>query len=106
MAPRFPNGRNGGGRDERGRFKRGNKAAVGHAAPLAAKVSAIREAGIGEITPDRWARIMSAQADKAEKGDTAAAAFVGRWTQGEPQALDVLERLEKLESMVAVDGYS
>lgn len=66
------NGENG-GRDGRGRFGKGNQAAVGRAAPHAAKVAALRAALLSAVTEEDVQAIAKALIEKARNGDLRAA---------------------------------
>jgi len=93
MSP-SPNGHN--GRDERGRFSRGNAGGPGN--PLGGKVAKLRSALIQAVSQRDMKAIVAAMIQRAKDGDSAAAKLVLSYTIGQPLPADVLERLEQLES--------
>ena len=98
-ADKVPFANGGTGRDSRGRFRAGNRAAAGHKAPLSAVVAARRAAAVEAITPEQMAGIMAAQVQKALTGDSAAAHFCFRWVMGEAVPCDLLAQVERLEAL-------
>jgi hypothetical protein len=86
------------GRDEFGRFVKGNRAAKGN--PFAKKVARLRAALLGAITPADMRTIIKKLIKQARSGDLAAAREVFDRAVGRPQELDFIEKLENLERML------
>ncbi len=80
-----------------GRFLRGNR--LGHGSPLAGQAAKLRAALFRAIKAGDVQEIMAALIGKAKTGDTVAARIVLAYTLGEPVALDVIEKVEKLEAI-------
>src|SRR5437879_3639900 len=70
------------GRDQRGRFARGNKGGPGN--PFARQVAASRAALLASVTAEDLAAIVRALIDKAKGGDVAAAKLVFAYVLGKP----------------------
>ena len=86
------------GRDaESGRFLPGNR--LGHGSPLAGKAAKLRAALFKAVGRDDITEILRALIGKAKAGDTVAARIVLAYTLGEPVALDVVEKIERLEAI-------
>jgi len=82
-----------------GKFAPGNK--LGRGSPLAGAVAKLRGALLRAVKVGDVRGIITAMIEKAKSGDVAAAKLVLQYTLGEPQPLDLQERLEKLESLAA-----
>jgi hypothetical protein len=84
------------GRDSRGRFGPGNKAAKGN--PYAKRVAQLRAALLKSVSRDDVREIIRALVEKARGGDVAAAREVLDRCLGRPLPADVEERLAALEA--------
>jgi hypothetical protein len=85
----LPNGANGedrgDGRTKRGRFARGNKAAIGHANPHARQVARVRAALVASLTDEKIERLVDALLSMVEiDKNLAAAEYLVRITAGPP----------------------
>jgi hypothetical protein len=76
------------GRDEKGRFGAGNRASVGHLAPYAAHVQALRASVMRTFTKEAMADVVRAMIDKATRGDVAAAKLILMYGLGKPAEID------------------
>lgn len=86
------------GRDlENGRFLPGNR--LGRGSPLAGKAAKLRAALFKAVGRDDITEILRALIGKAKAGDTVAARIVLAYTLGDPVALDVVEKIERLEAI-------
>jgi len=90
------------GRDERGRFIAGNDIGIGN--PHAKQVSRLRSALLDAITPADMKAIISALIEKAKAGDVHAASVLFERVLGKPLEVDIIERIEQLESALEVDS--
>ncbi|MFC2081923.1 hypothetical protein ACFLSF_02290 [Candidatus Bipolaricaulota bacterium] len=90
-----PNGSN--GRDERGRFTKGNPGGPGN--PYAAQVGRLRSSLLSAITEDDIRAIVAKLVDQARDGDIAAARVLFTRVFGRPLEADILERIEALETL-------
>ena len=88
-----PSGAN--GRNERGQFVAGNRAAKGN--PFAKRVGALRTALLSTITEDDMRAIVAKLIEQARAGDIAAARTLFDRTLGRPLEADLLARIEALE---------
>src|SRR5205814_10512743 len=70
------------GHDANGRFAPGNKGGSGN--PFARQVAALRQALLDAVSPDDLADIARALADKAKRGDVAAAKVLLTYLVGKP----------------------
>lgn len=86
------------GRDEFGRFVKGNR--IGKGNPFAKKVARLRAALLGAITPADVRAIIKKLINQARTGDLAAAKEVFDRAVGRPQELDFLEKIEELERII------
>ena len=86
------------GKDNRGRFVPGNKLAQGN--PLARKVQALRVSLIDSVSPDDLAAVIRRLLREAKSGDVSAAKILFDRLLGPIQAVDLLERIERLETLV------
>ena len=86
------------GRDSRGRFAAGNRAAKGN--PHARAVAELRNAMLASVTAGDVEMIIATLVAAAKSGDTVAAREVLDRTIGKPVASDVLARLEALEEAI------
>jgi len=91
-----------GDRGPDGRFRPGNRAAKGN--PHAAAVARLRSALLAAVTPDDVAEIVRALVAKARRGDVVAARELLSRVLGPPVELDFVERIERLERMIAEFG--
>ncbi len=88
-----PNGAN--GRDANGRFAKGNPGGPGPAFPR--RVAELRAAILDAVTPADVVDVIRALVKAAKGGDVAAAKVFLDRILGTPLAVDVLERIERLE---------
>lgn len=84
-----------GGRDDRGRFARGNR--IGNGNPLGGKVARLRAALIDAIDEQHIMDIVGKLIEQAKAGDVAATKLLLTYTLGQPLPADILERIEQLE---------
>jgi len=91
----------GDGRDSSGRFVRGNAGGPGN--PLAGKLSKLRAALVAAISEDDVREIAETLIGLAKGGDMAATRELFLRTLGRPVESDLLERMERLEALLA-DG--
>ena len=89
---------NGSGRDQHGRFAKGNAGGPGN--PYAAKVARLRAALLAAVTEDDVREIVERLVRLAKEGDTVAVRELFLRTLGRPLEPDILERLESLEAAV------
>ena len=95
-----PNGTN--GRDQTGRFARGNAGGPGN--PLGGQVARLRSALIGAVSEEDMRAIIAKLVEKAKGGDTSAVKVLLERCLGRPIEHDILERLEALESALSTSG--
>jgi hypothetical protein len=88
----------GNGRDNRGRFGKGNKMATGN--PLNQRVQLLRAALLRAVTPEDIEEAALRLVEQAKGGDRFAFAELLDRTLGRPVQADVLSRLESLEDMM------
>jgi hypothetical protein len=86
------------GRDGNGRFGSGNQAAKGRTNPHARRVVELRSAFMDAVTPDDIQDVVAALFDEAKSGNVAAIREYLSRALGPAEAVDLLERLEELES--------
>ena len=91
-------------RDGRGRFAPGWKGGPGN--PYAAQVARLRAEMLNAVTPDDMRAIVSRLVELAKGGDVRAIKEVLDRTLGRPQETDFIERLEAIETALAVGGKS
>ena len=89
-----------GNRDSTGRFIAGNKASKGN--PLGPMVAKLRSCLLNSVTEDDMRAIVAALVDKAKRGDVSAASLLFDRCLGKPLEIDIIERLEQLESALEV----
>lgn len=89
----------GDGRDASGRFAKGNPGGPGN--PLAGRLSKLRSALVGAVTEDDIRQIAEALVAAAKGGDMAATKELLLRTLGRPVEADLIERLERLEAVLA-----
>ncbi len=89
MSAPSPNGRNGDGRDARGRFTTGNPGGPGN--PYARRVAELRSALLDAVTPEDVAALARALLAQAKGGDVAAARLVLSYAVGRPPAVESAE---------------
>ena len=100
-----PNGANGtgsgmgGGRQAGGRFGTGNPGGPGN--PHARQVAALRSALLDAVTPADMSAIVAKLVTDAKAGSVASAREVLERTLGKPQEADLLERIARLEQLLA-----
>ena len=88
--------RENGQRDTKGRFATGNKGGPGN--PLAGRVAKLRSSLLAAVTIADIRAAIRALVAKARGGDVAACRELFDRTIGKPVELDLLERLEAIES--------
>ena len=87
------------GRDpQSGRFLQGNR--LGRGNPLARRAATLRAELFHTTTRQRMQNLVDALLTKAERGDVAAAKLVLQYTLGEPQSIDLIETVAKLEAVI------
>ncbi len=84
-----------GGRDQAGRFGRGNKCGQGN--PSNKRVQRLRAALLRSVTPAILTEILVKLIEEARGGDVTAAREILDRTLGKPSPTELLERLEALE---------
>ena len=89
---------NGLGRDQCGRFAKGNPGGPGN--PYTAKIARLRSALLSAVTEDDVRQIVERLVRLAKDGDTVAIRELFLRTLGRPLEPDILERLESLEAAV------
>lgn len=88
------------GRDNRGRFTPGNKAASADKRPYTRKAAELRRALYNAVTASDIARIVETLKAQALEGNLKASALLlDRILGTAQQGIDLLERLEKLEAV-------
>ncbi len=92
-----PNGAN--GRDASGRYTAGNRGGPGN--PLAKRVGALRSALLDAVTEGDIRAVIATVVTSAKEGDMVAAKILFERVLGKPVEIDVLERLEQLEGLLA-----
>lgn len=85
------------GRTAGGQFAKGNK--VGHN-KTAALVRAARDALVSVVTKADVRKVATALVKLAVGGDVRAAKLILSYVAGQPESLDLLERLDELEAAV------
>jgi len=95
-----PNGPD--GRDARGRFARGNPGGPGN--PHARRVAQLRAALLKAVKPADVQEVARRLVSAAKAGDVPAAKLLLDRLFGPPVAVDVEERLEKLENALRKEG--
>ena len=101
MSERTPSPSGNNGRNARGQFTIGNHAAQGN--PLARRIGQLRSALVGAVTVEDMVAIARKLVEQARGGDVLAMRLLLERTIGKPVELDVIERLEQLESALEVD---
>jgi hypothetical protein len=94
----FPNGQTA-GRDRAGRFAPGNRAALGHGGGLAGQVQKLRAELVKAVQPADIRAIAKRLLRDARAGDASAIKTLLAYVLGPPVPSDILERLERLESL-------
>lgn len=87
------------GRGPGGRFAPGNRAARGN--PHARQVARLRSTLLKAVTPQQLKSVVQALIREAEAGNVPAIKELFERTLGKPVELDLIERLERLEAMLA-----
>jgi hypothetical protein len=90
------------GRDARGRFAPGNR--VGKGNPLAGRIAKLRAALIEAVKPGDVQAIARSLVKKARAGEIDAARLLLAYTLGKPIEADLIDRLERLESDLGLEG--
>ncbi len=90
------------GRDTRGRFAPGNKAACGATTGFARRIGQYRRAIHAAVDEEALQEIFRAMVRKAQEGDVPAARLVVEYVVGKPIDVDLMERLEALEGILEV----
>lgn len=98
LPPPSPNGPNGPGRAPDGRFGPGWRGGPGN--PQAKKTATLRRAMYAAVSARDIRAIVKKLLEEAQAGDTAAARLILTYSLGEPQPVDVLERLGAIEAMM------
>jgi hypothetical protein len=93
---RTPSTNGANGRDKAGRFAKGNPGGPGN--PLARQAQLLRSALYAAVTPSDVDAIVRAIVAQAKTGDVTAAKLVLDRLLGQPESIDLLERLEALET--------
>ena len=102
MNSRLPNGDE---RDGGGRFKRGNKAAAGHAAPHAGTVSALRRTMLDAVTDGDIRAIVKRMVKEAKGGDIASAKLILGYVVGRPaNVIDQEKHDQHAAAMAEIDA--
>src|SRR5436305_4159627 len=83
------------GREPNGRFARGNPGGTGN--PFARQVAALRQALLDAVSPEDLAAIAQALAEKAKRGDVAAAKVLLGYLVGKPTPPPDPDRLDMEE---------
>lgn len=91
-------------RDARGRFTKGNSGGPGR--PPAASVHEHRAALVNAVTPNDVKRVVRVLLDKALSGDIQAARILLDRLLGPPLPVDVIERIEELETRFTAGGLN
>jgi hypothetical protein len=89
-----------GGRDAAGRFVVGNRAASGHAAPLARRVARLRSQLLRSSTPARMRAGVEALWERFAEGDVAAGKLLLSYCLGPPESLDLIHQVTRLEGLL------
>ena len=87
------------GRGANGRFTAGNT--LGQGNPLAGRAAKIRATLLEKVTPEQAGEIADKLIEKAKDGDLAAMRELLDRTIGKPSTGDILERIERIEAMLA-----
>jgi hypothetical protein len=87
------------GRDPRGRFSVGNKAATGN--PHAKRVAELRAALLDAVETDDVRAVVASLLKSAKEGDVAACRELLDRCVGKAVAMDLLQRIEAIEQSIA-----
>ena len=87
------------GRDGKGRFTAGNKLAKGN--PHAKRVAALRSALLNAVSEEDIQEVVQALVREAKDGNVSAAKELLGRVLGPPEAVDLLQRVEGLEELLA-----
>ena len=85
-------------RDGLGRFAPGNRGGPGN--PHASKVAKLRAALLEAVTLDDVRDVLAALVQEAREGNVSAMKLFFDRTLGQPEAVDVLERMSELEMLL------
>ena len=92
----------GSSRGPNGQFLSGNRAAMGN--PLARKAQQLRAGLLRAVSTKDWREVVKKLVDQAKAGDIQAAKLVIERCLGPAVAVDLVERLERLEAAVILTG--
>ncbi len=92
------------GRDANGRFATGNK--LGQGNPLAGRAAKLRSELLRSVSEGDVKAVVKGLLAAARGGDVPAAKLVLAYTVGQPEAMDVAQRLDELESRLNLRGTS
>jgi hypothetical protein len=92
------------GRDDTGKFTRGNRIAKGN--PHAQKVAKLRSALLRAVTTADLKEVIQALVWKAKEGDVQAIRELLNRTLGPAEAIDLLLRVEKLEGVLGNENQN
>ena len=87
------------GRDRQGRFARGNREGRGN--PLAGRAAKLRAIALEAVTFEDMRTVIKKLVALAKEGDVAAARELLNRVLGPPVELDLLDRLETIETRLA-----
>ena len=90
------------GRRPNGQFATGNR--LGQGNPMAGRAAKLRSALLASVTERDVRKIMAGLLAAATGGDVAAAKLVISYTVGQPEAVDISERLAELENRLNIGG--
>ena len=94
---------NNGNHDNRGRFAKGNKSAVGRRKRQAEHVGKLRTAMYAAFTADGVLRVVAELETLAEEGNIQAIKEYLDRAVGKPLPLDVVERLQQIEEALGIE---
>ncbi len=90
------------GRDSNGRFAKGNR--LGQGNPLAGRAAKLRSELLRSVSEGDVKAVVKGLLAAARGGDVPAAKLVLSYTVGQPEAMDVAERLAELENRLNIGG--
>ena len=96
-----PNGNS--NHDRRGRFAKGNQAAVGRRRKQAEHVGKLRTAMYAAFTPEGVLRVVAELETLAEDGNVQAIKEYLDRAVGKPLPLDIVERLQQIEEALGIE---
>lgn len=89
-------------RDQRGRFSKGNRGGPGN--PAIRRIAALRDAQAKAITPAKLTAVLNKLYRLSLAGDVAACREYLQRATGPAVAVDVLERIERIETLLSEQG--